>query len=110
MVLSCLAFVFPQWRLHFSFLENPVANEMMALRWLHFIFGIIWIGLLYFFNLVLTPAMKQVDPSVRVKIDSPLMSKAMEWFRSAAAVTVLVGLRYFQLHLLADADNAGNHS
>ena len=103
-----LVFAFPHWRPHFSLLENPVANEMMALRWLHFIFGIIWIGLLYFFNLVLTPAM--IRPAERLKVYWPLMAKAMGWFRSSAAVTVLVGLRYFQLHLLADADNAGNHS
>src|SRR5258705_362632 len=47
---------FPAWRPHFSFLSDPAANELMALRWLHFIFGIIWIGLLYFFNFVLTPS------------------------------------------------------
>jgi hypothetical protein len=38
------------------------------------------------------------------------MSRAMGWFRSSALVTVLVGLRYFQLHLFADADRAGHHS
>jgi uncharacterized membrane protein len=110
MLFPFLVLTFPAWRPHLSFLENPLANEMMALRWLHLIFGIIWIGLLYFFNLVLTPAMKQVDSSARVKIYPALMSKAMGWFRSSALVTVLVGLRYFQLHLFADADAAGRHS
>jgi uncharacterized membrane protein len=83
---------------------------MMALRWLHLVFGIIWIGLLYFFNLALTPALKQIEPSVRVKFYPALMSKAMGWFRSSALVTVLVGIRYFQLHLFADARNAGDLS
>ena len=110
MFLLLLALTFPAWSPHFSFLENPLANEMLALRWLHLIFGIIWIGLLYFFNLVLTPAMKQVEPAARVKIYPALMSKAMGWFRSSALVTVLVGLRYFQLHLFADARAAGDHS
>jgi uncharacterized membrane protein len=110
MFLLLLALTFPAWSPHFSFVENPVANEMLALRWLHLVFGIIWIGLLYFFNLVLTPAMKQVEPAARVKIYPALMSKAMGWFRSSALVTVLVGLRYFQLHLFADARNAGDHS
>jgi uncharacterized membrane protein len=110
MLFFLLALAFPAWKPHFSFLENPLANEMMALRWLHLIFGIIWIGLLYFFNLVLTPAMKQVDPAPRVKIYPALMSKAMAWFRWSALVTVLVGIRYFQLHLLADARVAGDHS
>ena len=105
-----LALTFPAWRPHFSFLENPLANEMMVLRWMHLIFGIIWIGLLYFFNLVLTPAMKQVDPAARVKIYPALMSKAMGWFRSSALVTVLVGIRYFTIHLASDAKVAGDRS
>lgn len=110
MLFLSLALTFPAWRPHFSFLETPGTNEMMALRWLHLVFGIIWIGLLYFFNLALTPALKQIDPSARVKFYPALMSKAMGWFRSSALVTVLVGLRYFQLHLFADARNAGDSS
>lgn len=110
MLLFSLTIAFPAWRPHFSFLENPLANEMMILRWLHLIFGIVWIGLLYFFNLVLTPAMKKVEPAARVKIYPALMSKAMGWFRSSSLVTVLVGIRYFQLHLFADARLAGDHS
>src|SRR5579863_5152012 len=110
MILLFLALTFPAWRPHFTFLESPLANEVMALRWLHLIFGIIWIGLLYFFNLVLTPAMKQVDPAVRMKIYPVLMSKAMAWFRWSALVTVLVGLRYFQLYLVSDARAAGQPS
>src|SRR5580700_204875 len=102
MFFFLLALAFPAWKPHFSLLENPLANEMMALRWMHLIFGIIWIGLLYFFNLVLTPAMKQLYPA--------LMSEAMAWFRWSALVTVLVGIRYFQLHLFADARVAGDHS
>lgn len=110
MLCVLLALTFPAWKPHFSFLENPVANEMMALRWLHLIFGVIWIGMLYFFNLVLTPAMKQIDPAIRVKIYPALMSRAMAWFRWSALVTVLVGFRYFQLYLFAEARVAGDQS
>lgn len=99
---------FPDWQAHFSFPHG--ANEMMALRWLHLIFGIIWIGLLYFFNLVLTPAMKQCDPQLRIKIYPELMPGAMGWFRSSALVTVLVGLRYFTIYLASDAKLAGDRS
>lgn len=98
------------WQPHFSFPAGAQANEMMALRWLHFIFGIIWIGLLYFFNLVLTPAMKQCDPKLRIRIYPDLMSPAMGWFRSSAVVTVLVGLRYFTIYLASDAKLAGDRS
>src|SRR6266853_1566892 len=76
MLLHLIALSFPEWRPHFSFLDTPHANEMMALRWLHLIFGIIWIGLLYFFNLVLTPAMKKCDPQLRIKIYPQLMPGA----------------------------------
>jgi len=108
LLLLALLLAAPAWRPQFTFLHSPLANEMLTLRWLHIIFGIIWIGLLYFFNLVLTPAMKKVDPSVRVKLYPELMSRAMNWFRWSALVTVLVGLRYFQIHLSSDAHNAGD--
>ncbi|HET8924562.1 MAG TPA: hypothetical protein VFN26_16385 [Candidatus Acidoferrum sp.] len=108
MMIPALAFQFPEWQPHFSFPQG--ANEVMALRWLHFIFGIIWIGLLYFFNLVLTPAMKEVDAAARIKIYPAVMSRAMGWFRSSAFVTVLVGFRYFTIHLASDARLAGDRS
>ena len=108
MLLHLTALSFPDWQPHFSFLDTPHANEMMALRWLHLIFGIIWIGLLYFFNLVLTPAMKQCDPKLRIKIYPELMPGAMAWFRWSALVTVFVGMRYYAIHLASDAKLAGN--
>ena len=101
---------FPAWHPHFSLLTGAHASEMMVLRWLHLIFGIIWIGLLYFFNLVLTPAMKQCDPKLRTRIYPELMPRAMGWFRWSALVTVLVGLRYFQIHLSSDAKAEGDPS
>jgi uncharacterized membrane protein len=110
MIICSLMLVFPEWRPHFSFLDGALANEMILLRWLHLVFGIIWIGLLYFFNLVLTPAMKRGDAQLRVKIFSELMPGAMGWFRSSAVVTVLVGLRYFSIHLASDARLAGDRS
>jgi uncharacterized membrane protein len=99
---------FPVWRPHFSLLSDPAANELMALRWLHFLFGITWIGLLYFFNFVFTPSMRALEPSVRVKVYPVLMSRAMAWFRWSALITVVVGMRYFFTMLVSDARNAGN--
>ena len=110
MLPHSLLLAFPQWQPHFSFPAGAQVNEMIALRWLHIIFGIIWIGLLYFFNLVLTPAMKQCDPQLRIRIYPELMPGAMNWFRWSALVTVLVGLRYYAIHLSADARNAGDPS
>jgi hypothetical protein len=99
---------FPAWAPHFAFLRDAAANELMALRWLHFIFGIIWIGLLYFFNFVGFATMKALEPGVRVKVYPVLMARAMAWFRWSALVTVLVGMRYFFSMLVSDARNSGD--
>lgn len=40
----------------------------MILRWVHFMAGITWVGLLYFFNLVSVPFMKQADAGMKPKI------------------------------------------
>ena len=103
-----LVITFPAWRPHFSFLGDAAANELIVLRWLHLIFGIIWIGLLYFFNFVLTPSMRALEPGVRVKVYPVLMSRAMAWFRWSALAAVVVGMRYFFSILITDARNSGN--
>src|SRR5262249_7894303 len=90
---------------HIALIRGPLLNEMMLLRWLHLVFGVIWIGLLYFFNLVLTPSMRTCDPKLRVKIYPELMPRAMAWFRWSSLVTVLVGMRYFYIYLAEDAEN-----
>jgi uncharacterized membrane protein len=108
MTFSSLAIVFHFLTPHFSFPEGAGAAEFIILRWLHFVFGIIWIGLLYFFNLVGFPTMKQLDASVRGKVYPVMMLRAMAWFRWSAMITVVVGVRYY-FHLLSvDAHNAGD--
>jgi len=102
-----VAAVFPAWVPHFTFIQGHLANELIVLRWLHLVFGVMWIGLLYYFNLVQYPAMKEVEAGARTKVYPALMSRAMGWFRWSALVTVLVGIRYFQIHLAADANADG---
>src|ERR1700751_2750405 len=96
------------WAPHVAFPEDAASNEQIVLLWLHFVFGIIWIGLLYFFNLVWTPTLKKLESGVRAKIYPELMSRAMAWFRWSALVTVVVGLRYYSVVLEGDAQAAGN--
>lgn len=93
-----------------SFPQGPVVTEQIVLRLFHFFFGIVWIGLLYFFNLVGTRTMKGLEPGVRGKVFPVLMSRAMWWFRWSALITVIAGMRYFWEILSADAHNAGNPS
>jgi len=77
MLLSLLALVFLAIEPHFSFPQGGIANEEIALRWIHIVAGIVWIGLLYFFNLVGTRTLKELDAPVRGKVFPLMMSRAM---------------------------------
>ncbi|MGA2103644.1 MAG: urate hydroxylase PuuD [Candidatus Sulfotelmatobacter sp.] len=73
----------------------------LILRWFHFIAGIAWIGLLYFFNLVNVPFMKQVDAAAKPKILQYMTLPALNWFRWSSLVTVFVGFWYWGQFLVA---------
>jgi len=66
----------------------------MLLRFLHFLFGITWIGLLYYFNFVQTPFFGETDPAVRSGAIQKLVPRALWWFRWGAMGTVIFGLLY----------------
>jgi len=82
-------------------------NLLMLFRWLHFVAGIAWIGLLYFFNLVNVPFMKELDSATRGKVLPALMSRSLWWFRFSAVLTVLMGFAYWQSIVASDAHNGG---
>src|SRR5438034_10932812 len=63
----------------------------LLLRWVHFLAGITWIGLLYFFNLVNVPFMKQVDAGMKPKVFQYMTLPTLQWFRWSALLTVFVG-------------------
>src|SRR5882762_10592428 len=85
-------------------------NFLMITRWIHFLFGITWIGLLYFFNLVNVPFQKELDATTKGKVVPILMPRALWWFRMAAVITVLAGIIYFGNIVATDAHNAGASS
>jgi uncharacterized membrane protein len=58
----------------------------LLLRWAHFLAGITWIGLLYFFNLINAAFLKSLDGPTK------MMPAALNWFRHGATVTVLAGI------------------
>ncbi len=68
------------------------AEVLYGLRWIHFVAGITWIGLLYFFNLVNVRTMANLDQAARPAYVSTLLPRALAWFRHSAWVTVLAGL------------------
>src|SRR5437764_12027338 len=83
----------------------------LLLRWVHFLAGITWIGLLYFFNLVNVPFMKQVDASMKNKIFQYLTLPALNWFRWSALATVFFGFWYWaQFYVAPDAHRQGTNA
>ena len=64
----------------------------ILMRYLHIVGGITWIGLLYFFNFVQVPAYAQMEASARNNAIDKLTSRALWWFRWAAAATLVSGI------------------
>jgi uncharacterized membrane protein len=90
----------------FNVPDGPALARIL-LRWSHFVAGITWIGLLYFFNLVNVPVQKGLDADTKKKVNPDLLGRALWWFRWGAVVTVFVGLTYFAMYILApDVNNA----
>ena len=61
-------------------------------RFLHVLCGIMWVGLLYYFNFVQIPTMPKVPAELKPGVSKYIAPEALFWFRWAAAFTVLTGL------------------
>ncbi len=61
-------------------------------RWGHYLAGITWIGLLYYFNFVQTEYFKEADAEARTDAFVKLVPRALWWFRWGAMFTLLTGL------------------
>ncbi|MEX2489398.1 MAG: urate hydroxylase PuuD [Pseudomonadales bacterium] len=61
-------------------------------RWGHFLAGVTWIGLLYYFNFVQTEYFKETEDSARVAAVQKLVPRALWWFRWGAMFTFLTGV------------------
>ena len=62
------------------------------LRYLHVVAGVCWIGLLWYFNFVQTPAFAEMDANSRNVAIDKLVPRALWWFRWAAMATFLLGV------------------
>jgi uncharacterized membrane protein len=92
-------------------LPDSNATTLIMFRWVHFLAGVTWIGLLYFFNLVNVPFLKEMDAATKGKVIPSLMPRALWWFRWGSVVTVLAGLAYWMMSIVpADAHNGGASS
>ncbi len=67
----------------------------MLLRWGHFMAGITWIGLLYYFNFVQGEYFKEADAKAKSDVMQKMAPRAIGWFRWGALLTVATGLGIF---------------
>lgn len=67
------------------------AGIQFLLRWLHFLAGVTWIGLLYYFNFVQGPFFAEADAATKSNATQKLVPRALWWFRWGAMVTFLSG-------------------
>ncbi|MFQ5682010.1 MAG: urate hydroxylase PuuD [Candidatus Binatia bacterium] len=65
---------------------------LFILRWIHFLAGITWIGILYYFNFIQTPFFGETEAPVRSAAVQKLVPRALWWFRWGAMFTLIAGL------------------
>jgi uncharacterized membrane protein len=63
-----------------------------AMRWLHVTAGVMWIGLLWYFNFVQTPSMPKIPDDQKPAVSKVIAPAALFWFRWAAMATLILGL------------------
>jgi uncharacterized membrane protein len=63
-----------------------------VMRWLHVTAGVMWIGLLWYFNFVQIPSMPSIPDEQKPAISKVIAPTALFWFRHAALATVITGL------------------
>jgi uncharacterized membrane protein len=61
-------------------------------RWLHVMSGVMWIGLLWYFNFVQTPSMPKIPDEQKPAVSKVIAPTALFWFRWSALSTVVTGL------------------
>ena len=74
---------------------------LFVVRWLHVLSGIMWIGMLYYFNFVQMPSMPKIPDEQKPAVSKVIAPTALFWFRWAAMATIIFGIllallsRYF---------------
>jgi uncharacterized membrane protein len=76
-----------------QFVKVDHAWGTFVMRWLHVMSGVMWIGLLWYFNFVQIPTVPKIEPAEhRAAITKFIAPNALFWFRYAALATVVTGL------------------
>src|SRR4051812_39661184 len=71
---------------------DGVTFELFTLRWLHIVCGVMWIGLLWYFNFVQIPTMPKVPDELKKGVSGYIAPAALFWFRWGAMGTIFFGL------------------
>ncbi|MBI5331322.1 MAG: urate hydroxylase PuuD [Betaproteobacteria bacterium] len=66
--------------------------HLIGMRWLHAMAGVMWVGLLWYFNFVQIPSMPKIPDEQKPAIGKVIAPTALFWFRWAALATVVTGL------------------
>ena len=86
---------------------------VFAFRWFHILSGVMWIGLLWYFNFVQAPTVPKIPMELRPAIGKFILPEALFWFRWGAMSTIVTGLilAYMNGYLLdAIKLGIGDHS
>jgi uncharacterized membrane protein len=83
---------------------KPNGGFPILARWGHVLVGVAWIGLLYFFNFVQTPAYAEMSPGARNEAFDKLTWRALWWFRWAAMATFLFGIALLGVYTSDSSD------
>src|SRR5258706_7930506 len=67
-------------------------GDLFIVRWLHVMAGVMWIGLLWYFNFVQTPSMPKIPDEQKPAVSKVIAPSALFWFRWSALATVILGL------------------
>ncbi|MDP3175675.1 MAG: urate hydroxylase PuuD [Phenylobacterium sp.] len=76
-------------------MHNGAADAIFwqgVFRWLHVVFGILWIGLLYYFNFVQIRKMPEIPAELKPAVSKYIAPEALFWFRWAALFTWVMGI------------------
>ena len=95
------------------------ATEFWAFlfRWLHVLAGVMWIGILWYFNFVQIPNMGKIPDEQKPAIGKVIAPAALFWFRWAAMGTIITGIILAALNgylleaiLIGLTDDVGKHT
>lgn len=100
-VLALFVMLLPDYAIAPGVSSVGIANGVF--QWLHVLFGIMWIGLLYYFNFVQVPTMPAIPAELKPGVTKYIAPQALFYFRWAAALTVLAGLVLAYLYDEMDA-------